>query len=236
MADGIRDKVAIVGMGCTRFGERWDMSSDDLIVEAYKEALDDAGIDQEQLQAAWLATCFDEINVGKSALPLSLALKLPFLPVTRVENFCASGTEAFRGAVEVWEADMLELDVRLTRDGRVVVIHDDTVDRTTEGYGRVADLTLADVQKLDAGYRFRDESGQHSFRGQGVSVPTFEEVLVSFPDVWLNVEAKEAPVAVMNWTRLIDSRCTWPQGIGSLSAAASAGSTVILQRSSGQRP
>lgn len=103
--------------------------------------------------------------------------------------------EAFRGAMEVWEADMLELDVRLTRDGHVVVIHDDTVDRTTEGQGRVADLTLAELQQLDAGHRFEDETGQHPFRSQGVRVPAFEEVLVRFPDVWLNVEAKEAAVA-----------------------------------------
>ncbi len=102
---------------------------------------------------------------------------------------------AFRGAVETWEADTLELDVRLTRDGEVVVIHDDTVERTTEGEGRVADLTLAHLQELDAGHHFQDEAGQYSFRGRGVRVPTFEEVLVSFPDAWLNVEAKEPEVA-----------------------------------------
>ncbi|MBN1947623.1 MAG: hypothetical protein JW797_18305 [Bradymonadales bacterium] len=98
MATGIKDKVAIVGMGCTRFGERWGDSAEDLVVEAYLEALADAGIDESRLEAYWLATCFDEINLGKSAIGLSQCLKLPFLPVTRVENFCASGTEAFRGA------------------------------------------------------------------------------------------------------------------------------------------
>ena len=59
----------------------------------------DAGIDREEIQAAWLGTCMDEVNVGKSALPLSMTLRLPLIPVTRVENFCASGTESFRGAV-----------------------------------------------------------------------------------------------------------------------------------------
>jgi acetyl-CoA C-acetyltransferase len=98
MASGIRDKVAIVGMGCTRFGERWESGADDLLVEAFVEATQDAGIDAKEIQAAWLGVCFDEINVGKSALPLSYALKLPFIPITRVENFCASGTESFRGA------------------------------------------------------------------------------------------------------------------------------------------
>jgi acetyl-CoA C-acetyltransferase len=99
MAEGIKDKVAIIGMGCTRFGERWDDSSEDLIVEAFKEAIEDAGIEKKDLQAAWFGSCMDEVNVGKSATPLSLALKLPYLPVTRVENFCATGSEALRGAV-----------------------------------------------------------------------------------------------------------------------------------------
>ena len=99
MAEGIKDKVAIIGMGCTRFGERWDDSSEDLIVEAFKEAIEDAGIEKKEIQAAWFGSCMDEVNVGKSATPLSLALKLPYLPVTRVENFCATGSEALRGAV-----------------------------------------------------------------------------------------------------------------------------------------
>jgi acetyl-CoA C-acetyltransferase len=98
MATGIRDKVAIIGMGCTKFGERWDVGSEELMVEAFEEAIEDAGIDRQEIQAAWLGTCFEEVNVGKSALPLSLTLRLPKIPVTRVENFCATGTEAFRGA------------------------------------------------------------------------------------------------------------------------------------------
>jgi len=103
--------------------------------------------------------------------------------------------EAFRRAVEGWRADMLELDVRLTLDGEVVVIHDATVDRTTDGSGPVAFLTLEELQGLDAGARFRDPSGRASFRGRGVVVPRFEDVLLAFPRMRLNVEAKEAPVA-----------------------------------------
>ena len=99
MATGIKDKVAIIGMGCTRFGERWDVGAEELMVEAFEECLADAGIEPNDIQAAWLGTCMDEVNVGKSALPLSMTLRLPLIPVTRVENFCASGTEAFRGAV-----------------------------------------------------------------------------------------------------------------------------------------
>jgi len=99
MATGIKDKVAILGMGCSKFGERWDMGAEDLMVEALEECLLDAGIDKDEIQAAWLATCLEEINVGKSALPMSMNLRLRNIPVTRTENFCASGTEAFRGAV-----------------------------------------------------------------------------------------------------------------------------------------
>jgi len=98
MASGIKNKVAIIGMGCTKFGELWDKSSEDLIVEAYKEAAEDAGIETKDIDAAWFGSCFQEVNVGNGGIPLARALKLPNIPVTRVENFCTSGTEAIRGA------------------------------------------------------------------------------------------------------------------------------------------
>jgi acetyl-CoA C-acetyltransferase len=99
MATGIRDKVAILGMGCSHFGERWDCNAEDLMVEAYTEALEDAGIETSQIEMAWLSTALDEQHVGKSAVPVATALRLPYIPATRVENYCASGTESFRGAV-----------------------------------------------------------------------------------------------------------------------------------------
>ena len=99
MASGIRDKVAILGMGCSKFGERWDCDTEDLMVEAFEEGLADAGIDKNQIQAAWLSTAIEEVHAGKSGVPLAMALRLPYIPVTRVENYCASGSEAFRGAV-----------------------------------------------------------------------------------------------------------------------------------------
>ncbi|MBW2650579.1 MAG: hypothetical protein JRC66_06140 [Deltaproteobacteria bacterium] len=89
MATGIRDKVAILGMGCTRFGERWNDGAEELMVEAFQECLGDAGIERKDIQAAWLGSCFDEVNIGKSALPASMALRLPNISVTRVENYCA---------------------------------------------------------------------------------------------------------------------------------------------------
>ncbi len=99
MATGIKDKVAIIGMGCSRFGERWDTGAEGLMVEAFEECCQDADLGRDDIEAAWLSTCFDEGSVGKSALPLAQTLRLPFIPVTRTENYCASGTEAFRGAV-----------------------------------------------------------------------------------------------------------------------------------------
>jgi acetyl-CoA C-acetyltransferase len=98
MASGIRDKVAILGMGCSRFGERWDCGADELMLEAFDEALADARIRSSQIEAAWLGVCLEENNVGKTAGPLAQALRLPRIAATRVENACATGTEALRGA------------------------------------------------------------------------------------------------------------------------------------------
>ncbi len=99
MATGIRDRVAILGMGCSRFGERWSDNAEDLMLEAYSEALADARIEKNQIEAAWLGVCLEENNVGKTAGPLAQGLRLPFIAATRVENACATGTEALRGAV-----------------------------------------------------------------------------------------------------------------------------------------
>lgn len=99
MASGIKDKVVILGMGCSRFGERWESSPSDLMVEAFEECLTDAGIEREQIEAAWFGAGIDAFNVGSSAMPLAIALRLNYIPVTKVENMCATGTEAFRGAV-----------------------------------------------------------------------------------------------------------------------------------------
>ena len=93
-SNGIRDKVAIVGMGCTAFGEHWDKSVDDLLVEAVTEASTTSGIPLADVDAFWLGT----LASGLSGLTLSRPLKLDYKPVTRVENFCATGSESFRNA------------------------------------------------------------------------------------------------------------------------------------------
>ncbi|HOE17039.1 MAG TPA: acetyl-CoA acetyltransferase [Syntrophorhabdaceae bacterium] len=92
--ESLKDKVAIVGMGCTQFGELWEKSEEDLIVEAAYEAYEDAGIDPKRIQAAWLGN----VRTAMRGSALAIPLKLDYIPVTRVENQCCAGTDAFRNA------------------------------------------------------------------------------------------------------------------------------------------
>lgn len=98
---------------------------------------------------------------------------------------------AFRMAVERYHTQMLELDVHLTRDGEVVVAHDATLDRCTDGTGPISALTLSELRRLDAGFRFTPDGGRtFPFRGKGVRVPTLREVLLAFPGLRINLEMK----------------------------------------------
>jgi acetyl-CoA C-acetyltransferase len=92
--ESIKDKVAVIGVGCTKFGELWDKSASDLVIDAAYEAFEDAGIEPRDIQAAWVGT----VNSGESSLTLTIPLKTQNIPVTRVENICVTGMEAFRGA------------------------------------------------------------------------------------------------------------------------------------------
>lgn len=99
---------------------------------------------------------------------------------------------AFSGALSLG-AHMLEMDVHLTADGIPVVIHDDTVDRTTDGVGNVNGFTLEELKRLDAGYRFslEDQPDTHPFRNSGVTIPTLREVFEAFPQTPIILEVKE---------------------------------------------
>jgi glycerophosphoryl diester phosphodiesterase len=104
---------------------------------------------------------------------------------------------AFEHALELG-ADMLEFDVRATRDGHLVVVHDATVDRTTDGSGRVAEMTLEQVRALDAAYRWSPLGGAASpYRGQDIRIPLLEEVLGRFPDAATTIELKVGGAAVI---------------------------------------
>jgi glycerophosphoryl diester phosphodiesterase len=104
--------------------------------------------------------------------------------------------EAFRTAVEAG-AGGLELDVHMTRDGEIVVIHDATVDRTTDGSGAGAQMALDELRSLDAGYRFSPDGGRtHPYRGRGLRVPTLAEVYEWLPESYVNIDIKEAQPGV----------------------------------------
>ena len=96
--------------------------------------------------------------------------------------------EGFRAGIAAG-ADALEFDVHLSRDRRVVVIHDPTLDRTTDRAGSISDLTLEEIRQADAGFRFTTD-GTLPWRGRQVRVPTLEEVIATFPDVPLLIELK----------------------------------------------
>jgi acetyl-CoA C-acetyltransferase len=102
---GIKDKVAIIGMGCTSFGELWNKSEDDLLVEAAYEAYEDAGVEPKDIQAAWLGNARTAMRGAALAIPL----KLEYIPITRVENQCCSGTDAFRNACYAIAAGVYDL-------------------------------------------------------------------------------------------------------------------------------
>jgi acetyl-CoA C-acetyltransferase len=93
-SNGIRDRTAIVGMGCTNFGEHWDLSADDLLIESSQAAMASAGVGPDDIDAYWFGT----MGSGVSGLALSRALRLENKPVTRLENMCATGSEALRNA------------------------------------------------------------------------------------------------------------------------------------------
>ena len=95
--ENIKDKVAIVGMGCSRFGERWDVGIDDLVIEAAYEAYEDAGVDSRDIQACWYGTVTQPL-VGDGCTHLAGPLKLHGIPMTRVENWCITGHDALRNA------------------------------------------------------------------------------------------------------------------------------------------
>ncbi|MFN8627226.1 MAG: glycerophosphodiester phosphodiesterase [Candidatus Binatia bacterium] len=102
-------------------------------------------------------------------------------------------------------ADALELDVHATRDGVIVVIHDDTLERTTNGQGAICDRTWSTLSQLDAGYRFTHDGRTYPFRGQGVRLPTLEAVLQRFPLACCNVEVKrDDPPIVEEVVRIVN--------------------------------
>ncbi|NIA14380.1 MAG: glycerophosphodiester phosphodiesterase [Nitrospiraceae bacterium] len=101
---------------------------------------------------------------------------------------------AFKSAAEQWPDILLESDAHVTADGHLVLLHDDTVDRTTDGSGRIEGMTLAKVRALDAGYRFTRDGGKtFPYRGKGLTIPTLNEVLEALPGSRFLIELKNQP-------------------------------------------
>lgn len=107
------------------------------------------------------------------------------------EHLAPSNTIPAFDLAREYSTDVMETDIHMTKDGHLVAIHDATVDRTTNGTGRVDSFNLAELQKLDAGYHFKDLDGKYSYRGKGVYVPTLEELFERYgKDYYFNVEIK----------------------------------------------
>ncbi|HSM55984.1 MAG TPA: glycerophosphodiester phosphodiesterase [Candidatus Sulfomarinibacteraceae bacterium] len=104
---------------------------------------------------------------------------------------------AFEQAVELG-VDVLEMDIHSSADGVLVLSHDDTVDRLTDGQGRIQDLTFEELQTLDAGHYWTDDEGQsYPYRGQGITIPALEDVLASFPHMAMNIEIKQREPSIV---------------------------------------
>jgi acetyl-CoA C-acetyltransferase len=142
MAESIKDKVAIIGMGCTKFGENWEWSVEDMVVDAVYEAYADAGVGPEAIEAAWVGTAYS----GAGGSLLGDIIKLHDIPITRVENFCATGMEAFRNACYAVAAGVydtvLAVGVEKLKDSGLQGLPD-SMPRPVLGVGRTAPGSFA---------------------------------------------------------------------------------------------
>jgi len=132
----IRDRVAIVGMGCSKFGERWDISTEDLLVESCYEAFEDAGIESKDIQAAWFGT-----QNQMSGQPLAQAIKTEFIPISRLENFCCTGTDATMNACHAVAAGIYDIVLAAGAEK----LKDSGVGFLTGGGGQPSSMIMAPV-------------------------------------------------------------------------------------------
>lgn len=98
---------------------------------------------------------------------------------------------AFTEVVKKYKVDVLEIDVWASKDGYPVILHDETVDRTTNGQGKIHQLTLAQIKKLDAAYHFTRDGKTYPLRGKGITIPTLEELFQALPQIRINIEIQQ---------------------------------------------
>lgn len=126
----------------------------------------------------------------RDSKPFFTALETPMVIAHRGGSQYPENTlPAFEHSKKIG-ADVLEFDIHMTKDGHLVIIHDFTVDRTTNGEGPIDSFTLEELKQLDAGYYFQDENGNYPFRDEGITIPTVKEVFEHFPDAYMNIEIK----------------------------------------------
>ena len=129
-----------------------------------------------------MLSVLDFINNRKSSIKIAHRGGMALYPENTLE--------AFHFSVDNHNVEMLEMDLQITKDDKVIVLHDHSINRTTNGTGNVIDLSYEEISEFDAGYNFKDEKGECSFRDQGVTIPLFEEVLKQLPNTYLNIELK----------------------------------------------
>ncbi len=119
-----------------------------------------------------------------------------FIPEPRIfahrgdaAHFPENTLPSFQSAIEIG-ADVIETDVQRSKDGRFMIFHDDTIDRVTEGRGRIGDYTMQELKRLDAGYRYSADAESFPFRGKKIAIPSLEEVLREFPQQRFNIDLK----------------------------------------------
>ncbi len=105
-------------------------------------------------------------------------------------DFPENTLPSFQSAIDIG-VDVIETDVHLTKDGHFVILHDDFLERTTNGTGKVSNLTLSEIQRFDAGFRFTPDGEHYPFRGQGITIPTLREALRAFPNQRFNIDLKD---------------------------------------------
>jgi acetyl-CoA C-acetyltransferase len=199
MATGIRDKVAIIGMGCTKFGERWESGGRDLLIEAYLEGIADAGIEKKDIQAVWYGTYYPEIHLGNTAGPCAVTFDFPHIPVTRTENACCTGTEAFRGACYAVAAGAYDMVMAIGMDklkdagygglpagdkiNETVFTQPDThgppiFAQLASGYRRVYGVSKEDVKKAIAHVSWKShQNGCKNPKAHLRITPTMEQII-----------------------------------------------------------
>ena len=105
---------------------------------------------------------------------------------------------AFTQSINIHNVDIIEMDLQFTKDRKVIILHDDSIDRTTDGKGKVTQLTYDEILKFDAGYYFKDNKGRFLYRGKGLKVPLFEDVLKTLTNSYLNIELKQSSPKFLN--------------------------------------